>query len=165
VAWAEWITKPKQQQELQQPGQKWPGCFVSTSYCQRLNEAALAVNSERWLMFTKIRLRRRCNGGSICGRIGSGDNSVASEQPRQDCSAPSHERTDTILGGTAFYPGSTRCQRVHLGSLPRCFTDFAQEMSAEMLPASCRQLQAGSLRSPEVRLPDSQGSDSFACRI
>jgi hypothetical protein len=46
--------------------------------------------------------------------------------------------------------GSTRCQRFHLGSLPRCLGQLAKERRV-LLPASCRQLQAGSLCSPDFR--------------
>ena len=51
-------------------------------------------------------------------------------------------------GATGFaVPGSTGCQPVHLGSLPRCL--FVQwSPRTRMLPASCRQLHASGLLLP-----------------
>jgi len=46
-----------------------------------------------------------------------------------------------------FGLGSTGCQPVRLGSLPRHLSNAVRY--AKLLPASCRQLQASSLRSPE----------------
>ena len=49
--------------------------------------------------------------------------------------------------------GSTGRQPVRLGSLPRRFSNNKIPF-ANMLPASCRQLQTGSLRSPDLRRAD-----------
>ncbi|PYI82209.1 MAG: hypothetical protein DMF05_00280 [Verrucomicrobia bacterium] len=47
--------------------------------------------------------------------------------------------------------GSTGCQPVHLGSLPRCFARCANNFVYTFL-ASCRKLQASGLRSPELQI-------------
>src|ERR1700730_6088754 len=47
--------------------------------------------------------------------------------------------------------GSTGCQPVHLGSLPRCICQLSTRTG--MLPASCRQLQASRLCFPDTAIP------------
>ena len=44
---------------------------------------------------------------------------------------------------------SAGCQPATLGSLPRVFGEFIKMRARRMLPAGCRQLRAGSPRSPE----------------
>ena len=48
--------------------------------------------------------------------------------------------------------GSTGCQPVVFGSLPKNSSDITSRKALLYLPASCRQQQAGSLRSPELKL-------------
>src|SRR5206468_6059168 len=54
----------------------------------------------------------------------------------------------------AEFPGSTGCQPVVFGNLPKIVQEQHSSKawwSHKELSASCRQLQAGSLRSPQVR--------------
>ena len=52
--------------------------------------------------------------------------------------------------GKVWGLGSAGCQPASLGSLPRLFGVFQfEEGTTWLLPASCRQLQASSLRSPD----------------
>ena len=54
-----------------------------------------------------------------------------------------------VIARCGVSPGSAGCQPARLGSLPRHFKLLFR--FARMLPASCRQLQASSLRSPDSR--------------
>jgi hypothetical protein len=56
-------------------------------------------------------------------------------------------------------PGRTGCQPVLFGSLPKSFNAHSKSFwFTRVSPASCRRLQAGSLRSPQLR--DSPRRDS-----